>query len=289
MGGSTRPAGVRTTGRLVIAAVLGTVLAGTVLVGVGAAAPTDGLGALPVPGAEAPAAPATPGVPGAEAPAPDGAGSEGSDPAAPAGPAVPAAPELPALPAVPAVPAIDPEETGPGLPDLPALPANPLDPVNGTPQIADLEEGADEVGEDEPQPDGAAPAQPEVFDGGVRIPGTPCSGDVQACVDLTTLQAWLITDGEVRRGPVDIRTGDEFGPTPVGRFRVQWKHEDHVSGELGTPMNWSVFFADGGIAFHEGRQDTDSAGCVKLSAEDARAFFYALQIEDGVQIVRTAN
>ena len=38
-------------------------------------------------------------------------------------------------------------------------------------------------------------------------------------------------------------------------------------------MPWSVFFADGGIAFHEGDPDTFSAGCVKLDEEDARAFF----------------
>lgn len=222
--------------RLVIAAVLGIVLAGTVLAGAGFAEP-----------------------------------------------------ETPAVPALPAVPVIDPKDTGPGLPELPALPANPLDPVDGTPQTSDVQGGADEVGEDEPAAPAPQPAGSETLDGGVRIPGTPCSGDVQACVDLTTLQAWLITDGEMRRGPMAVRVGDEFGPTPVGRFRVEWKDEDHVSSEFGTPMNWAVFFAAGGIAFHEGRQDTDSAGCVKLGRDDARAMFYALQIDDGVQVVRTVT
>ena len=265
----------RVTGRLVIAAVLGTVLAGTVLVGVGVAAPTDG---LPLPaGPAAPAVPGAPGVPGAE-------GAE-----APGAPAAPAAPALPALPAAPTMPTIDPMNTGPALPSLPALPANPLDPVNGLPQIADVQQGLGEVGEDEPEESAPQAPQSEVLDGARRIEGTPCSGDVQACVDLTTLQSWLIVDGEVRRGPVPVRVGDEMGPTPVGRFRVQWKHEDRVSGELGTPMPYSVFFADGGIGFHEGRQDTDSAGCVKLGHEDAMAYFYALQIDDGVQVVRTAG
>ncbi|MGQ0572831.1 MAG: L,D-transpeptidase [Pseudonocardia sp.] len=276
VGGHSR---ARTTGRLVIAAALGTVLAGSVLVGVGVAAPTDG---LPLP-----AAPAAPAVPGPEG-GPEAPSDPGAAPAAPAAPGMPE-PSLPALPAVPAAPVIDPKETGPGRPQQPALPANPLDPVNGTPQTNDLEQGADEVGEDEPRSVGPEPAGAEVLDGGNRIEGTPCSGDVQACVDLTTLQSWLIIDGEVRRGPVPVRTGDEFGPTPVGRFVVQWKHEDHVSSELGTPMPYAVFFADGGIGFHEGRQDTDSAGCVKLTQEDAMAYFYALQIDDAVQIVRTAG
>jgi lipoprotein-anchoring transpeptidase ErfK/SrfK len=49
-------------------------------------------------------------------------------------------------------------------------------------------------------------------------------------------------------------------------------------------MPYSVFFAAGGIAFHEGRQDTNSAGCVKLVREDAREFFEYLQVGDQVQI-----
>ena len=49
-------------------------------------------------------------------------------------------------------------------------------------------------------------------------------------------------------------------------------------------MPWSVFFAPGGIAFHEGRKDTPSAGCVRLSAADAKIFFDSLQIGDRVEV-----
>jgi len=270
VGGHSRPGRSRAVARLVIAAALGAVLTSTVLVGVGSAAPADVLGGIVVPGTPAPAAPVDP---GSETRAPDGDAPDGDAPDgdAPDGDA--------------------PEQTSPGEPAGPELPSNPLDPAEGTPQTGDREQGADEVGPDapEPAPEPAPPAESAVLDGGVRIPGTPCSGDVEACVDLTTRQAWLITDGQMRRGPVEIRVGSEFGPTPVGRFRVQWKNEDHVSGEFGTPMNWAVFFADGGIAFHEGRQDTDSAGCVKLTRKDAIAFFNALQVDDGVQVVRTAS
>ncbi|MGD9528073.1 L,D-transpeptidase [Pseudonocardia sp.] len=244
----------RTAGRRVVATVLGAVLAGAVLGGVAVAAPAD---ALPLP-------------------------------AAPAAPALPGAPAVPALPAVPGPPAIDPMNTGPALPALPALPSNPLDPVNGTPQTKDVTDDLGQVGEDGPEQAEQPAPEPAVLDGGTRIPGTPCSGDVSACVDLTTLRSWLIIDGEVRRGPVPVRVGDELGPTPVGRFAVQWKDIDHVSSELGTPMPYSVFFADGGIGFHEGPQDTDSAGCVKLSHDDAVAWYYALEVGDGVQVVRTS-
>jgi lipoprotein-anchoring transpeptidase ErfK/SrfK len=49
-------------------------------------------------------------------------------------------------------------------------------------------------------------------------------------------------------------------------------------------MPYSVFFADGGVAFHQGRQDTPSAGCVKLTEDDAKAFFAYLQVGDEVQV-----
>lgn len=258
MGGHRRP---RTVGRGVITGVLGAVLAGALLSGVAVAAPAD---ALPLPAAP---------------------GDNSAAGVAPA-PGAPQAPGLPALPAAPGLP--NPMNTGPALPQLPALPSNPLDPVNGTPQTKDVTDGLGQVGEDQPEPASEPAPEPAVLDGATRIPGTPCSGDVSACVDLTTLQSWLIVDGEVRRGPVPVRVGDELGPTPVGRFRVQWKDIDHVSSELGTPMPYAVFFADGGIGIHEGRQDTDSAGCVKLSHDDAVAWYYALDVGDGVQVVRTS-
>ena len=66
---------------------------------------------------------------------------------------------------------------------------------------------------------------------------------------------------------------------------MQWKAPTYTSREFLVQMPWSVFFADGGIAFHEGTPDTASAGCVKLDEEDARAFFTYLQVGDAVQIV----
>lgn len=50
-------------------------------------------------------------------------------------------------------------------------------------------------------------------------------------------------------------------------------------------MPWSVFFADGGIAFHGGDLSRESAGCVKLRTRDARRFFETLQVGDKVQVV----
>lgn len=117
-------------------------------------------------------------------------------------------------------------------------------------------------------------------------PGTPCSREAWACVSVDGRQAWLIDeDGEVARGPVPISVGAPGHETPRGDFQVEWKHADHRSAEFdGAPMPWAVFFAPGGIAFHEGNLGTDSAGCVRLAAEDARAFYEFLDVGDLVEV-----
>ena len=116
------------------------------------------------------------------------------------------------------------------------------------------------------------------------VAGTPCSLTARACVDLASHNAWLIRDGKVSRGPVRFVDGDVADPTPPGTFKVEWKAREYTSREYNTPMPYSVFFAPGGIAFHQGGQTTPSAGCVKLIADDARAFFNDLQVGDEVQV-----
>lgn len=116
------------------------------------------------------------------------------------------------------------------------------------------------------------------------VPETPCARTVEACVDLDSQHAWLIKDGVVAYGAVPISSGAEEEPTPTGTFQVVWKHADHVSGESGGAMPYSVFFAPGGIAFHEGTLDKQSAGCVRLEREDAKVFFDTLNVGDDVEV-----
>mgnify|MGYP005997713541 CR=1 FL=1 len=117
------------------------------------------------------------------------------------------------------------------------------------------------------------------------VAGTPCTATAMACVDLVGLRAWLFQDGQVARGPVPISIGgDGDDSTPPGRFRVEWKNKDHVSGESGAPMPYAVFFAPGGIAFHEGNLQTNSAGCVRLAHDEAVTFFDYLRVGDEVQV-----
>ncbi|MCW0216308.1 MAG: L,D-transpeptidase [Pseudonocardia sp.] len=120
--------------------------------------------------------------------------------------------------------------------------------------------------------------------GPALVAGTTCTATARACVDRDTRRAWLLDAGEIARGPVRVQTGDDEDPTPLGTFTVQWKAKEYTSREYLTQMPYSVFFADGGIAFHEGRQDTPSAGCVKLLHTDAVAWFDHLVVGDEVQI-----
>jgi hypothetical protein len=117
------------------------------------------------------------------------------------------------------------------------------------------------------------------------VEGTPCTEDVRACVDLASKRAWLIDDGAVVRGPVQISPGGPGHETPKGAFRVEWKDTNHRSVEYeGAPMPFAVFFAEGGIAFHEGRLDRPSKGCVRLGRDDAVEFYDFLDVGDSVVV-----
>jgi hypothetical protein len=139
----------------------------------------------------------------------------------------------------------------------------------------------------EPSSDSAEPAPapaPQVASGAL-VPGTPCTTSARACVDVAARSTWLIEDGAVVTGPVPMRPGDASDPTPRGTFGVQWKAEQWTSRESWTQMPYSVFFAEGGVAFHQGRMDTPSAGCVKLDEANAKVWFDRLQVGDQVQVL----
>lgn len=131
-------------------------------------------------------------------------------------------------------------------------------------------------------PDTTPPASTATPSGQV-IPGAPCTSSADACVDLTSHTAWLLENGQIMR-TVPFLDGDPRNPTPPGTFRVEWKAQNYHSREYDAPMPFSVFFAPGGIAFHEGSLNNPSAGCVHLQRPDAIAFFDALQVGDQVQV-----
>jgi hypothetical protein len=124
------------------------------------------------------------------------------------------------------------------------------------------------------------------------VDGTPCTITARACVDLESSRAWLIDDGKIFKGPVDVSSGGKGKETPTGHsLRVYRKEQDHKSTESRQPngqpsdMPWSVFFEDGGIAFHGGDPERASAGCIHLEPSDAKIWYDHLQIGDQVQVV----
>lgn len=118
-----------------------------------------------------------------------------------------------------------------------------------------------------------------------RTEGTPCSTEARACVDRAGPKAWLISDGRIEVGPVPAAPGGQGQVTPLGTFQVEWKNRDHRSAEFdNAPMPFAVFFAPGGIAFHEGNVDSPSAGCVRLDRANAERWFGALEVGDRVEI-----
>ena len=105
-----------------------------------------------------------------------------------------------------------------------------------------------------------------------------------AVVDVTHRLAWLLHAGTVEYGPVPVALGRPGQETPTGRFHVVWKDREHVSGTYGIRMDYAVFFASGGIAFHEGPLDAPSHGCVHLRRADAARFFNILPVGARVEI-----
>jgi hypothetical protein len=124
-----------------------------------------------------------------------------------------------------------------------------------------------------------APAAP------AKVPGTPCTANARACVDLSANQAWLIRNGAVEYGPVRISHGKAGYRTPPGTFRVTFKSRHHVSSIYNVPMPYAVFF-NRGIAFHQGNTANRSHGCIRLSRSAAQTFFNSLARGNVVQVVR---
>jgi hypothetical protein len=114
--------------------------------------------------------------------------------------------------------------------------------------------------------------------------GVPCDAGVEACVDLSANQTWLLKDGAIVSGPSPITHGRKGFATPPGTFKVGWKNIDHWSSKYDAPMPYSVFF-NGGIAFHEGSLSEKSHGCIHLGPSVAKAYFNALAVGDTVQVV----
>jgi hypothetical protein len=113
-----------------------------------------------------------------------------------------------------------------------------------------------------------------------------CPPEAIACVDLSEHITWLQTNGKVSYGPVPMEPGPPgtVHATPTGTFHVAWKAgPTYVSNIYNEPIPWAVFFAPGGIAFHEGSLTKGSHGCVHLTM--AAAHYYNENLAIGAEVV----
>lgn len=117
-------------------------------------------------------------------------------------------------------------------------------------------------------------------------PDTPappqCPPTARACVDVDGKRAWMLDGGRVTYGPVPVTTGKPGYETTRGAHRIL-RHVRHDHSRLfDSPMPYSTYFTVGGMAFHQGRLDEPSHGCVHLGREAAAHFFAHLEVGDEI-------
>ena len=111
----------------------------------------------------------------------------------------------------------------------------------------------------------------------------PCPATARACVDLAGQRTWLQKDGNVEYGPVTMSSGAQGWETPRGTHKVTRKVKDEISREFhNAPMPYAVYFTNTGVAFHAGRVDWLSHGCIHLNHDDAVTYFNSLKPGDVV-------
>ena len=136
-----------------------------------------------------------------------------------------------------------------------------------------------------PSSEAPPPPQPAPPPPPVTVAGTPCDITNGACVELSSQQTWLISNGAVTYGPVPITSGRPGYETPTGYFPVLRKVLHEVSRPYNNaPMPFSVYFTGDGIAFHEGSLEVPSHGCIHLSQDAAATYFDFLQSGQQVQV-----
>jgi lipoprotein-anchoring transpeptidase ErfK/SrfK len=112
-----------------------------------------------------------------------------------------------------------------------------------------------------------------------------CAPAASACADLDAHVTWLQSGGRITYGPVRMEPGGAGDPTPRGIFHVAWKAGAHyISTSYGVPIPYAVFFAAGGVAFHEGSLTTSSHGCIHLTMAAARYYNEHLAVDAEVAV-----
>ena len=110
---------------------------------------------------------------------------------------------------------------------------------------------------------------------------------------LVNLKAQTIS---VFRGMNEIGTavtlyGVDHKPTPLGRFKVLGKSEDHWSSLYDAPMPFTLRLTNDGIAIHgsDVREGAGTHGCLGVPLDFGRHLFETVGVGDEVLIVKDAT
>lgn len=115
-----------------------------------------------------------------------------------------------------------------------------------------------------------------------EAPPPECPPTARACIDVDDKTAWMLTDGRVTYGPVPVTTGRDGYETTRGTHEVIRHVRHEHSLPFDSPMPYSTYFTRNGIAFHQGRLDEPSHGCIHMGHDAASHFFENLQVGDEV-------
>jgi hypothetical protein len=114
-------------------------------------------------------------------------------------------------------------------------------------------------------------------------------------------KTWVLVDLKAQtmsvfRGTHEIGTavtlyGVDYKPTPLGRFPIIEKREDHWSNLYDAPMPYMLRLTMDGVAIHgsDVREGAGTRGCLGVPLDFGRKLFETLEVGDEVLIVRDAT
>lgn len=116
------------------------------------------------------------------------------------------------------------------------------------------------------------------------------TGSLVVRVNLDT-QLVSVFRGGHEIGTAVILYGVDEHETPLGRFPILGKREDHHSVTYDAPMPFSLWLTSDGVAVHgsDVRWGSATHGCIGVPLEFAENLFYEARVGDIVEVVRSGT
>jgi lipoprotein-anchoring transpeptidase ErfK/SrfK len=113
-------------------------------------------------------------------------------------------------------------------------------------------------------------------------------GKITVRVNLSTQMAY-VTRGDLLIGVANVSSGRQGYETPVGKFTILGKEDNHWSKKYKADMPYTMWVTNDGVALHSGSTPgrTTSHGCIHLPDNFAALLYQA--IERGATVMITNN